>query len=57
VFVVQLIPESPQYLIVNGKEDKARKVLALVAKITCRPPLSGKLVTQEEKEQMLEERN
>jgi len=36
---------------------EAKKVLALVARINCKPPLSGKLVTQEEKEQMLEESN
>ena len=51
------MPESPRYLILNGKEDKAKKVLALIAKVNCRPPLSGRLVTQEEKEQMLKERN
>jgi len=56
---LQLIPESPRYLIVNGKEDKAKKVLALVAKINCKPPMpmSGRLVIQEEKERMLEEKN
>ena len=54
---LQFVPESPRYLVLNGKEDKAKKVLALIAKINCRPPLSGKLVTQEEKEQMLKERN
>ena len=57
MFIVQVVPESPRYLVLNGKEDKAKKVLALIAKINCRPPLSGKLVTQEEKEQMLKERN
>ena len=51
------MPESPRYLVLNDKEDKAKKVLALIAKVNCRPPLSGRLVTQEEKEQMLKERN
>ena len=31
-------------------------MLAQIAKMNCRPPLSGTLVTQEEKEQMMEER-
>ena len=51
------MPESPRYLVLKGKENKAKKVLALIAKINCRPPLSGRLVTVEEKEQLLEERN
>ena len=32
-------------------------MLTLMAKINCKQPLSGKLVTQEEKEQLLQERN
>ena len=32
-------------------------MLALIAKINCKQPLSGRLVTQEEKEQLLQERN
>ena len=51
------MPESPRYLVLNGKESKAMKVLALIAKINHKPPLSGRLVTLEEKEQLLEERN
>ena len=51
------MPESPRYLVLNGKEHKAKKVLALIAKINCKPPLSGRLVTLEEKEQLLGERN
>ena len=57
MFVLQFVPESPRYLILHGKEDRAKKVLALMAKINCKQPLSGRLVTQEEKEQLLEERN
>ena len=52
-----MIPESPRYLILNGKEEKAKKVLAWIARVNCRPPLSGRLVTQEEKERLLQERN
>jgi len=33
------------------------KVLALIAWVNCKQPLSGKIVTQEEKEKLLEERN
>ena len=42
----------------HGKEEKAKKVLALIARINCKQPLSRRvqLVTQEGKEQMLEER-
>ena len=54
---LQLVPESPRYLILNGKEEKAKKVLALIAWVNCKQPLSGRLVTQEEKESLLEERN
>lgn len=50
-----MIPESPRYLILTGKEEKAKKVLAWIARVNCRPPLSGRLVTQEEKEQLLQE--
>ena len=32
-------------------------MLAWIAKVNCSPPLSGRLVTQEEKEQLLQERN
>ena len=54
---LQFVPESPRYLILNGKEEKAKKVLALIAWVNCKQPLSGRLVTQEEKERLLEERN
>ena len=40
----------------RGKEEKARKVLALIAKLNCKPLPSGRLVTTEEKEQLLKER-
>jgi len=42
-------------LVFHGKEEKAMKVLALIAWVNCKQPLSGKLVTQEEKEKLLEE--
>ena len=53
---MQLVPESPRYLVLTGKEEKAKKVLALMAWVNCKKPLSGRLVTQEEKERLLEER-
>ena len=53
---MQLVPESPRYLVLTGQEEKAKKVLALMAWVNCKQPLSGRLVTQEEKEQLLEER-
>ena len=57
MLIVQFVPESPRYLILNGNEDKAKKVLALIAKVNCRPSLSGRLVAQERKEQMIEEKS
>ena len=53
---VQFLPESPRYLILKGEEQKAKKVLALIAQINCKQPLLVKLVTHEKKEQMLEEK-
>ena len=53
---LQFVPESPRFLLLKGKEEKAKKVLALIARINCKQPLSGRLVTQEEKEKMLEEK-
>ena len=57
MFDLQFVPESPRYLILKNKEDKAKKVLALMAKVNCKQPLSGRLVTQEIKEQMIKDRN
>jgi len=42
-------------LVFRGKEDKAKKVLALIAKLNCKPLPSGRLVTTEEKERLLKE--
>ena len=56
-FFPQFVPESPRYLIIHGKEEKAKKVLALIARLNCKQPLVGRLVTQEEKERMLQERS
>ncbi|XP_065920283.1 putative transporter svop-1 isoform X2 [Dysidea avara] len=50
-----LAPESPRYLVFRGKEDEAKKVLALMAKLNCKSLPSGRLVTTEEKEQLLKE--
>ena len=55
--ILQLVPESPRYLIIHDKEEKAKKVLALIAWVNCKSPISGKLVTQEEKEDLLQRRN
>ena len=54
---LQLVPESPRYLIFHGKEEKAKKVLEFIAWVNCQPTFSGRLVTQEKKEQLLQERN
>jgi len=56
-YILQFVPESPRYLVFHGKEEKAKKVLALIAWMNRKQPLSGKLVTLEEKEKLLEERN
>ena len=57
ISIMQFAPESPRYLVLNGKEEEAKKILAMIAKTNCRPPLLGRLVTQEEKEEMLDKRN
>ena len=44
-------------MIIHDKEEKAKKVLAMIAWVNCKSPISGKLVTQEEKEKMLQKRN
>ena len=50
------MPESPRYLIIKGDETKAKKVLALVARINCVTLTVGRLVTQEEKEEVIRQR-
>ena len=44
-------------MIINGKEIKAKRVLALVARINCVQMMAGRLVTQEEKEELIRQRN
>jgi len=51
------MPESPRYLIYKGEEEKAKKVLNLVAKINCGRLILGRLVTQEVKENILKEQS
>ncbi|XP_065892907.1 synaptic vesicle 2-related protein-like isoform X2 [Dysidea avara] len=55
--VLVFMPESPRYLIYKGEEDKAKKVLTLVAKINCSRLIPGRLVTQEVKENILKEQS
>ena len=55
--LLQLVPESPRYLIIHNKEEKAKKVLALIAWVNCKSPVTGKLVTQEAKEELLQRKN
>ena len=42
-FIVQFAPESPWYLVLNHKEEEAKKILAMIAKTNCRPPLFGEV--------------
>jgi len=51
------VPESPRYLIFKGQEEKAKKVLSLIAKINRKQLPVGRLVTTEEKERLLKERS
>ena len=53
----QLIPESPCYLVFHGKEEKAKKVLALIAKVNRKAVPTGRLMIAEKKEQLLKGRN
>ena len=57
IIFLQLVPESPRYLIFHGKEKKAKKVLEYIAWVNCRPTFLGRLVTQEKKEQLIQEKN
>ncbi|XP_065892911.1 putative transporter svop-1 [Dysidea avara] len=57
ILVFPLIPESPRYLIFKGQEEKAKKVLSLIAKVNCKQLPDGRLVTAEEKEKLLKERS
>ena len=52
---MQFVPESPRYLVLCGKEEEAKRVLALMAWVNCKQPLLVRLVTHEKKEQLLEE--
>ena len=44
-------------MIINGKEAKAKRVLALVARINCVQMMAGRLVTQEVKEEFIRQRS
>ena len=57
LIISQLVPESPRYLIFKGKEEKAKKVLSLIAKLNHKQLPVGRLVTTEEKERLLKERS
>ena len=52
LFVFQLIPSSPRYLIIKGKREQALRNINIVARINCKSKLHIKLVTDEEKEEM-----
>ena len=50
LFLFPFVPESARFYLVKGKEEKARKVIELIAKMNCKRPPSGRLVIQEDKE-------
>ena len=49
LFVFQLIPSSPRYLIIKGKREQALRNINIVARINCKSKLHIKLVTDQEK--------
>ena len=52
LFVFQLMPSSPRYLIIKGKREQALRNINIVARINCKPKLYIKLVTDQEKAEM-----
>ena len=49
LFVFQLMPSSPRYLIIKGKREQALRNINIVARMNCKSKLHIKLVTDEEK--------
>ena len=52
LFVFQLMPSSPRYLIIKGKREQALRNINIVARINCKSKLHIKLVTDQEKAEM-----
>ena len=52
LFVFQLMPSSPRYLIIKGKREQALRNINIVARINCKSKLHIKLVTDQEKTEM-----
>ena len=57
LFVFQLMPSSPRYLIIKGKRKQALRNINIVARINCKSKFHIKLVTDEEKAEMMSERH
>lgn len=51
--IFQFVPSSPRYLISKGKKIEALRVLNIVAQFNCKPPLRVKLLTDQEKEDLV----
>lgn len=52
MFMFPLVPESARFYLVKGKKDKAEKVIKRIAWLNCKPVPPGRLVLQEEKDQL-----
>ena len=52
LFFFPVVPESARFYLVKGKSKEAEKVLAKVARYNCKKALSGRLVVQEDKQEM-----
>ncbi|KAL5477456.1 hypothetical protein EMCRGX_G024256 [Ephydatia muelleri] len=53
LFFLPFIPESARFYMIQGKGAQAKKVMDKVAWFNRKKPLMGKLVSQEEKEQLI----
>lgn len=55
LFIVPFVPPSARFMVIQGRTERALKVINMAARINCKSPLSGQLVTDEEKKTLEEE--
>ena len=50
IVCVQIVPESPRYLVLKGQTHKAQSLLAKIARFNCKPSLFARLQSEGKKE-------